>query len=185
MEAAVLLAFQHIRIDGLTQLLVFLSSFSNSALIWVILGIALFLFGQRKETGLLLIATVVITGLVFYLLLSHFLVRPRPTEEVQGLTAVLGVVHSGGSFPCFHSLTSFAAVTVLYKRCSPRIATIFGIYALFVSICQLYFGVSYPTDVLIGAIMGVAVALLLTFVFEKVFWQGLPDKPAHTRKKVR
>ena len=184
MEGAILLMLQSIRIDGLTQLLVLLSSFANSALIWIVIGIALLVFSQHKDSGILLIATVVIIGVLFYLILSNVVARPRPTDVVQGLTAVIGVSHDGYSFPNFHALTCFAATTVLWRASGARLFSFSLLYSVIVCLCQLYFGVAYPTDLLAGAALGIVFALVISYAYGRLF--GLidnagPARGAHSR----
>jgi undecaprenyl-diphosphatase len=79
----------------------------------------------------------------------------RPSEP----GALVAIPHSH-SFPSGHTATSFAAATVL-SACLPRAAPAFYLLALAIGWSRLYVGVHWPLDVLGGALIGVATALLL------------------------
>jgi undecaprenyl-diphosphatase len=70
----------------------------------------------------------------------------------------LYVVHSS-SFPAGHAATAFAGATLL-TYVAPRLWPLFVGLATAVSYSRVYVGVHYPTDVLVGASIGVAVGAL-------------------------
>ena len=92
MEGTILLAFQAIRIGGLTQVMALISALGNSSLIWIVLALVLLVFQERRQTGVMLIATILVTSLVC-VIISNVVGRPHPTELVTGLVAVMGVSH--------------------------------------------------------------------------------------------
>ena len=79
----------------------------------------------------------------------------RPAEPGD----LIGVPHSR-SFPSGHTATSFACATVLAGML-PRAAPFVYLLAAGIAYSRLYVGVHWPTDVIGGAIVGVATALLL------------------------
>jgi undecaprenyl-diphosphatase len=90
-----------------------------------------------------------LAGLLKVLVGSH-----RPSDP--GLVAI---PHSH-SFPSGHTATAFAAATVL-SSLMPRAAPAFFVLAAAIGYSRLYVGVHWPLDVLAGAAIGVATALLL------------------------
>ncbi len=79
----------------------------------------------------------------------------RPTEP----NALVTIPHSH-SFPSGHSATAFAGATVL-SGLAPRAAPAFYLLAVAIAYSRLYVGVHFPLDVVGGAAIGVATALLL------------------------
>ncbi len=79
----------------------------------------------------------------------------RPAEP-QPLVAI----PSNHAFPSGHAATAFAGATVL-SRLAPRGAPAFYVLALAIAYSRLYVGVHWPLDVVGGAAVGVATALLL------------------------
>jgi membrane-associated phospholipid phosphatase len=82
----------------------------------------------------------------------------RPSEPHP----LVAIPHSH-SFPSGHTATAFAAATVL-SSLVPRAAVAFFVLAAAIGYSRLYVGVHWPLDVLGGAVIGAATALLLLAV---------------------
>jgi undecaprenyl-diphosphatase len=82
--------------------------------------------------------------------------RSRPElDDLPPLTPVVTQL----SFPSAHATTSFAAA-----RAYARLAPAWALYAAAIAfaVSRPYLGVHYPSDVLAGALLGTAVAELLS-----------------------
>jgi undecaprenyl-diphosphatase len=79
----------------------------------------------------------------------------RPNEP----DPLVAIPHSH-SFPSGHTATSFAGATAL-SLVYPRGAPAFYVLAAGVAYSRLYLGVHFPLDVVGGAVIGAATALLL------------------------
>lgn len=185
MEGAFLLAVQAVRIDGLTQVMALISSLGASALVWVVLALALLLFEERRECGAIMIVAMIVAS-ILTALAANFVGRAYPTESVTGLVAVVGVSHAGFCFPSLHAATCAAAVTVLLRSGSRAIGSAGLVLAVLICISRLYLGVNYPSDIVVGVILGCVVALLCHAVLSRVLaflsLNAQPRQPA--RKQV-
>jgi membrane-associated phospholipid phosphatase len=118
--------------------------------------------------------------------------RPRPIIyfEKQSLPgggrSIVYDVHLVGrgwrqnSFPSGHAATAFAAATILAFLYGGWFS--FGfIPATLVAYSRIYMGVHFPFDVLAGALLGVAVALLVALFFRKMNYLPRPIVLRRTR----
>ncbi|MGN0072494.1 MAG: phosphatase PAP2 family protein [Coriobacteriales bacterium] len=184
MEGTVLLAFQAIRIGGLTELMALISALGNSALLWVVWALVLLIFQERRRCGAILIVTIVVTSIAC-ILIGNAVARPHPGDMVTGLVPVMGVSHPGYSFPSLHAATGFAAFAVLWRSRFWGMSSAALGFAVLESVSRLYLGVNYFTDVLAGAVLGLLFGIIcftaLNSLLSLVDYQ--PSKPA--RKQVK
>jgi membrane-associated phospholipid phosphatase len=82
--------------------------------------------------------------------------RPRPVLE--GLPP-LGGAPSSLSFPSAHATASFACATAM-TRIAPEAAVLY-VLAFAIAACRPYLGMHYPSDVLGGVVLGIALGLVV------------------------
>lgn len=128
----------------------------NNGAIWVAIGVVLaILDGSNREAWLICAALGPIAiGLNYVVKL--IVKRPRPVLE--GL-APLGEAPSSLSFPSAHATSSFAVATAM-ARVEPLGALVF-VLALALALGRPYLGMHYPSDVLVGAVLGVGLGLIV------------------------
>ncbi len=137
----------------------------GSATVLVLFGLFsvafLFLAGRRGEAAL--VAVVAIGVSAINSLLKWWFARPRPTLFETG------VVYTT-SFPSGHSMSAMAIYLVggvLLARLAPtwsaRVLSLAAaiVLSIMVAFSRLYLGVHYPTDVVAGALGGLAWALVV------------------------
>lgn len=114
------------------------------------------------------------------ILKQHFQrVRPCNNEYVGYLTHLLVNCGGGYSFPSSHAanhfgLGVFSAVTLQKK--AKWIWPVAILWALSIAYAQVYVGVHFPFDVLVGGILGTLLGLLTGYVFNKVYNLNRPPK---------
>ena len=127
----------------------------------ILIGIAFFKGGRRGKIAVLgLILLIVVTDQTGYRILNEFFERVRPCNTLTDAITPVGCA-GGFSFPSNHALNNFAAAVFLL-RLFPAYKWIFLIVATLISISRIYLGVHYPSDVIGGALIGVAFGYLFS-----------------------
>lgn len=98
-------------------------------------------------------------------IMKPYFERPRPCHDPVIGHLVHQVTGCGGrfGFASSHASTSFAVITSLWlftRHQLPWMKWLF-IWTLIYSYSRIYVGVHYPGDILVGAIVGILVALLI------------------------
>jgi undecaprenyl-diphosphatase len=121
--------------------------------IWLVIGAAMALIDSNSEW--------LVAGLLgpFAIGLNYAvkLIVRRKRPVLEGLPP-LGGAPSSLSFPSAHSTASFAAATAM-TRVDSEAAVLFGLAAL-IAVGRPYLGMHYPSDVLGGILLGVALGLV-------------------------
>ena len=90
--------------------------------------------------------------------------RPRPCEVLSNVHSIAGFscdAEFDPSFPSGHASRAFAVATFLGLRYRWKIGSGAMAFAVLVGLGRIYLGVHWPSDVLAGAVLGAAVALVL------------------------
>ena len=156
MEFMILDWIQTLRTPWLDGFMVFVSSLGNFGAVWIILAVVLLLLPKYRRVGALLACALLIDLVVCNVLLKPLVARPRPYDLNQMMEYLIDRPH-GWSFPSGHTAASFAAATALLLGRS-RLWIPCGILAVLIAFSRLYLYVHYPSDVLGGAVVGLAAA---------------------------
>ncbi len=127
----------------------------GDGVIWYALMLALpFIYGdQGLKVALVMLATSVV-GLAVYKILKRTFVRERPFIRHTGIS-LAGAPLDRYSFPSGHTLH---AVAFTWQACAafPELAIALVPLALSIAASRVVLGLHYPTDVLVGALLGAA-----------------------------
>ena len=106
----------------------------------------------------------VVAGLLEYTL-KHLVGRYRPDAAMPVLAAI-GPTFAADidSFPSGHATSVFAVATALADGC-PRLAWLFYAVAAAIAAGRIYLGRHYLSDVLGGAVIGIAVSAIILWTF--------------------
>lgn len=159
-------AFSHPVMD---RLMIFVSSLGNKGYLWIAIGILFLLFGFKqkiwRKRGLLVLLSLAVNAVACNVILKPLVNRTRPyvLYDYDILIPPVG----DPSFPSGHTSASFAAATAIYAI-DKRWGIAAYIFAAVMGFSRLYLGVHFPSDVIVGALLGtLAAKLVIRFYFEK------------------
>lgn len=145
-----------------------ISFLGNAGLIWLTIAVILLCVRRWRRVGVLLLAALAVTFLINDIILKNIVERPRPFVDHPELIPPIRLP-DGFSFPSGHSASSFAAAAVLLF-CGKRW---WGIAALIlaglIAFSRAFLFVHYPSDVLIGSLLGFAVGTACVFLARRFF----------------
>jgi len=133
-------------------------TYAGTQIFWIVICALLFVFGGEKGKNVAIIC--IIALLIGYFIteaLKYIIIRPRPFYELHGLRFL--TYESGYSFPSGHAIAAFTGCTIIGKKYDyfyPLIA-----FACLIAFTRIYLGVHYPSDVILGAAIGVITSLIV------------------------
>ncbi len=140
------------------KIMTFITTLGNSGMIWIAVALLMLCSKKYRKTGIVLAIGLIGSLLFGNIILKPLIHRPRPFQLREGINLIIPAPHDY-SFPSGHTLASVISATILLIR-ERKIG--YGALALAVLIAfsRLYLYVHFPTDILGGAVLGVAIALL-------------------------
>ncbi len=144
-----------------------------AALIWILL---VWKGGKKARiVAFFLIPLIVLSDQSSSSLIKKIIVRPRPCHTVDGIPIVQNIrllvdCGSGFSFPSSHAVNNFAAASY-FSYFYRRWTWAFLVFAGIVAFSRVYVGVHYPSDIVGGAVIGLACAAIIIGI-----WKMLAQK---------
>ncbi len=166
-EGNLLLLIQdYLRYPIVDDVMLFITKLGDKGFIWIVLGV-IFLFPRKtRRAALLSLLALVCAHLLCNEVLKDYVGRIRPYEVVAGLSSLIGP-QADYSFPSGHAMTSFAAAIVYFRHQKRRLGVPMLVLAILISVSRLYIGVHYPSDVILGAVLGTIIAVIFILLFGK------------------
>lgn len=159
MEREILLYIQeHMKNDVLDYLMRGITFLSNSGWIWILCAVILLSIKKYRSYGYALATGLVLCFLIGNVTLKPLIARTRPYDFYEDFNLIVNALHTF-SFPSGHTYTAFCGATVLFSV-NKKIGYAALSLALLTAFSRLYLLVHYPSDVLAGAVMGVALGFI-------------------------
>ena len=170
-ELAMLDAIQTIHVGWLDTFVALFTSAGNAGALFILAGIVLCCIPRTRKLGIAVLAALALGALVTNLALKPLIMRPRPCDVNPDVIMLIPRPH-GSSFPSGHTTAAFACAGALLFMRAPRAPRALIITALVVAVLmglsRLYCYVHYPTDVLVGCLVGLAAGFAAARIVEAV-----------------
>lgn len=163
---------EHLTCPFLDWLMPPLSALSAHGEIWILLAAVLICFKKTRRAGVTMGVTLLLGFLIGNVALKNLIGRIRPYELAPDVPLLVDRLRDF-AFPSGHTLASVGAATALtlYHR---RWGAAALVLAAAIGFSRLYLFVHYPSDVLAGALLGVALAFAAYYTVNRVWRTSAP-----------
>ncbi|MEM3828910.1 MAG: phosphatase PAP2 family protein [Conexivisphaerales archaeon] len=160
------------------------SSLYGREYFWIPVTAIMLLFGREKTRFLAVeLAGIFIAAIIVGLALHHIYFRERPFEALSAIVARVPP-DFGSSFPSGHALiVSVGASFAVMKFRNKALSAILSAEAAVVCYSRVYVGMHYPTDVIAGIFLGIALAAFGSIAIE-LWLYGIADKLTYVISKA-
>ena len=131
-------------------------------------AIVLLCFKKSRRVGVTVTISLLLGFIVTNLILKGLVARTRPFYAVEGLQALISYPKDY-SFPSGHSTIWFAGGMATFLTLNKKYSFIFLILAIMMGFSRMYVGVHYPTDVLVGMIVGISSAIASYYIVKWIY----------------
>ena len=156
---------EYLRQDWMTPFWKFVTFLGDGGWFWITLSVILLIQKKTRKVGGAALVALGIGAIITNVFLKNVVARIRPYEVIDGLLLLVGK-QSDFSFPSGHSCASFAAAFAYYKMSPKRYGIVALVLAGLIAFSRLYVGVHYPSDVIIGSIIGVLSGWMAYWIME-------------------
>ncbi len=171
MEAEILLYIQdHLRFEALNPVMTSITKLGDAGIFWILLTLILLLFKRTRKIGIAAVCSLILQALIIFVL-KNAVMRVRPYDAIEGLIPLVKKL-SDFSFPSGHSGASFAVAVVCLKKLPKKYGIPLLVLACLIALSRMYVGVHYPTDVLVGTLIGIITALVSVYFTDKYLLNG-------------
>jgi undecaprenyl-diphosphatase len=134
---------------------------------------------KQRELAIDVVVLIIVIDVVTELLKLLFM-RERPFEVLSGVHMLTwGSLTTAGGYamPSGHAARAFAMATLIALWIRSRVGVLALVLATLISLSRMYLGVHWPSDVLVGALLGILLATIM-------YWVGKRDN-SYTRARNR
>ena len=157
----------------------FLTMLGDHGLFFMLLALVLAIIPKTRKIGLTMAGAIFIGALITNIGLKNIVARPRPyvtSEQFRVYWEAVGHgPESDPSFPSGHATAAFASMTALFLTVKKKYSWPGLVLALLVSFSRIYIAVHYPSDVLVGMIIGIG-AGVAAYYLVKLFYSKIAPK---------
>ena len=149
---------QHLRSPFGDAVVPLITSLGNAGILWILIGLVLLTRRSWRKTGVVLLLALLIEAFFCNIVLKNLAAMPRPFTLRENVQLLILAPHDY-SFPSGHTGAAFASAAALYFSRARYWFVVF-VLAVLIAFSRLYLYVHFPTDVLVGIVLGIASAWL-------------------------
>lgn len=159
MDLNILLWIQeNLRCPALDTFFITMTRLGDIGIVWIALILILLCRRETRQAGIAVAVAFILSAVLTNLAVKPLFDRPRPFQSYP--LDPLVPPPAGSSFPSAHSAVSFACAQAWFLSGKRRIRIVGFLLAACIAFSRLYVFVHYPTDVLAGTLLGLALGTL-------------------------
>ena len=162
-EFLILNAIQNLRCGFVDALMVFFTTLGEWGAVWIFLGVTLLFFKKYRRLGAIILLGLLVGLVTVNLGIKNIVARPRPCSLNPDIELIIPFP-SEYSFPSGHTVSSFSAATSVFLNNRKMGAFALSLAAV-IAFSRMYLYVHFPTDILGGIVIGVAISFFATWLF--------------------
>ena len=151
---------------------VFMKNFTHigdAGIIWIIVTLCLLISKKYRKVGILCAIGLILGLIIGNGIVKHLVERQRPCWINPDFKLLIeNPPKWDSSFPSGHTQSAFIMVTILMFA-NKKLGIPALVVALMIAFSRLYLYVHFPTDVIGGMLMGIAIGLTVWFVYKWKF----------------
>ena len=174
-ERALVWIAQNLRGGPLEPVMKVYTQLGNTGLLFIALGLIMLLFKSTRKAGFSALCAMLIGLVVVNFTIKPLVARDRPWLVIENFVNLVPE-KDPNSFPSGHTNAAFAFALALCMAAPKRWMKIAAVCAgVLMGLSRLYVGVHYPSDVLVGAVIGSLCGLAGAWVV-KTLWERLAPR---------
>ena len=158
----------HIRSPFLDKIMPFITHLGESGILWIILAIVLLCIKKYRREGFTVAAALILCLIFCNFLLKNIVARTRPFDINTGIELLINPP-ADYSFPSGHTAAAFASATALLLCKNKLLGIPALVIAALIAFSRLHLYVHFPSDVLVGIILGVILAFAAYAIVNKIW----------------
>ena len=144
-----------------------ISFLANVGWIWIVCAIVCLCFPKTRKIGLAVAFALIFSLIICNITIKPIIARIRPYDLREGIELIIARP-TDFSFPSGHTSISFAgAIPILIQNKKFGIPAL--VLAILIAFSRLYLYVHFPTDVLVGIIVGSLCGVLGYFAAKLIY----------------
>ncbi len=146
---------ENLRCLFLDRFCLFISFFGEKGWLFILMAVLFFCIPKYRKWGISLASGLTLCLLFGNILIKNMVERQRPYNQVEHYDLLVKELNDY-SFPSAHTMVAFALFGVVFLMpVKKRYKVSAGILAFLMAFSRLYLYVHFPSDVLVGMILGV------------------------------
>lgn len=171
-DKAILTALHAVRCGFLTALFKFITLIGEKGLVFFLLALVLMLYPKTRRTGICLFGAVACGALITNIILKDWVARPRPFNfepYTQFWKDVGAPAEDDFSFPSGHVTAAAAGMLALRLMKGKKWTVPAIVWVVATALARNYLMAHYPSDVLFGALIGAASAVIAYYITQLIY----------------